>query len=138
MTSNQPRFSKIKEKIYPYGGKTDFDEHIKYILSLDDATVKRDQQRLLNTSHNVYLFCKDSAERYLERHRGNLRLIINRPSVIISSCKEPFPGWCDSIAAAGAFAFPAALGIVQNFYLPNSPIDYIPVDICSNQILVTP
>lgn len=64
-------------------------------------------------------------------------MVINRPSVIIGSCKEPFPGWCDSIAAAGAFAFPAAMGIVQNFYLHNSPVDFIPVDISSNQILVT-
>jgi len=38
-------------------------------------------------------------------------LVINRPSIIINCAREPIVGWCDSIAAAGASAFPAGMGI---------------------------
>ena len=107
------------------------------LMKMDPEAIKKDAVKYLNSSKNAYLFCKDSAERYLQRHRGNLRMLINRPSAIISCCKEPFPGWCDSIPALGAIGFNAALGISSNFYLPNTHGDMIPADIVSNSILVT-
>jgi fatty acyl-CoA reductase len=86
---------------------------------------------------NGYTFCKDSAERYLERYRGNIRLVINRPSIIIGCCREPIIGWCDSVAAAGVVIFPSAMGISSNYHVKDVKTDLIPADIVTNSILVT-
>ena len=37
------------------------------------------------------------AERIIEKERGDLPLAIFRPSIVIGSVAEPFPGWTDSI-----------------------------------------
>ncbi len=116
---------------------TDFEENIKNILALDPEELKRDAIKYINNHSNIYCFCKDSAERYLERYRGKLRMIINRPSLIISCDKEPIAGWCDSISAAGAFAYPAGLGLASRFFLPNQHMDLIPADIVCASVLVT-
>ena len=138
MTSNQPSKSEIEEKIYPYPGHgIDFEEYIKKLLATDPNEIMKNEKKYIHNFENAYLFCKDSAERYLDRHKGNIRLVINRPSIIINCSREPLVGWCDSIAAAGSVAFPAGMGITSNFHLPNFYPDLIPADIVSNQILVT-
>ena len=44
------------------------------------------------------------AERIIENERGNLPLAIFRPSIVVASVAEPFPGWVDSLAGAtGSF-----------------------------------
>jgi hypothetical protein len=138
VTSNQPSKSEIEEKIHPYPGHgLDFEEHIKSILAADPNEILKDEKRYIHNFENSYVFCKDSAERYLDRYRGNIRLVINRPSIIINCSREPLVGWCDSVAAAGSVAFPSGMGITANFHLPNFYPDLIPADIVSNSILVT-
>ena len=83
------------------------------------------------------MFTKDLAERYLERYRGNLRVVINRPSMIQGCCRDPFPGWTDSIGAHASVGFASLLGINSNVQLLDGPMDIVPADICSNAVLVT-
>jgi hypothetical protein len=138
VTSNQQTLSEIEEKIHPYPGHgLDFEEHIKNILNADPNEILKDEKRYIHNFENSYVFCKDSAERYLDRYRGNIHLVINRPSIIINCAREPLVGWCDSIAAAGSVVFPSGMGITANFHVPNFHPDLIPADIVSNQILVT-
>jgi fatty acyl-CoA reductase len=128
----------IEEKIHPYAVPgLDFEQHIKNILEADPEDIVKNQRKYLFNHENAYVFTKDSVERYLERYRGNLRLVINRPSLIINCAREPIVGWCDSIAGAGGVVFPAAIGVSRNFHLNNVKMDFIPADICTNSILVT-
>jgi len=39
---------------------------------------------------------------------------IIRPTIIGGSYSEPYPGWVDSIAAAGAFYLTSGLGILKS------------------------
>ncbi|CAN6560040.1 unnamed protein product [Malus baccata var. baccata] len=42
---------------------------------------------------NTYVFTKAIGEIFLGRSRGNIPVVIVRPTVATSTCKEPFPGW---------------------------------------------
>lgn len=86
-------------------------------------------------SFNVYTYTKDLAERYIERYRGDLNVVISRPSAIVACAREPFVGWTDTVSAGGAIGYPMAIGIQKNFHSRDGPADIIPADIVSNAIL---
>ncbi len=60
-----------------------------------------------------------------------------RPSIIACSDSEPYPGWTDSLAAAGGLTVLAGLGILRiiNVHEENC-FDIIPADIVTNSIIV--
>ena len=73
----------------------------------------------------------------LQKHRGDVPLVIVRPAIIGSALQDPVPGWIDSINAAGAIYLAAGMGILQ--FLPGDISligDQIPVDYTSNCIIV--
>ena len=64
-------------------------------------------------------------------------MVIWRPSIISSSVAEPFPGWTDSLAAAGAVTLMGGAGI--KFFLHgkgSNKFDMVPVDLVSNGLIV--
>ena len=78
------------------------------------------------------------AERTLKKRRpAHLPVVLLRPSIIIGSLKEPFPGWIDTLSAAGGLSFAAGIGILKYVHGdPDSIADLIPVDFVCNQIIV--
>ncbi|KAH0884750.1 hypothetical protein HID58_060846, partial [Brassica napus] len=72
----------------------------------------------------AYRFTKAMGESLLHSNRGDLPVVIIRPSVIESSYKEPFPGWLQ-----GIIKIPDLLGDYQ------SSCDVIPVDMVANAII---
>lgn len=78
------------------------------------------------------------AERALKKKHGNIRLTIVRPSIVIACEEEPYPGWTETISAAGGISFGAHLGLVHfiNCKL-DIKADLIPADKCSNNIIVS-
>lgn len=76
------------------------------------------------------------AERSMKVRLGNLKCAIVRPSIIICANSEPFPGWIDSLAAAGGMVFSITSGLMH--YVPcngQNIVDVVPVDFTSNSIL---
>jgi fatty acyl-CoA reductase len=64
-------------------------------------------------------------------------LLILRPAIIICSQAEPYPGWIDSLAAAGSLSILAGIGIMHFFYCENTTrSDLVPVDMVSNAIII--
>ena len=76
-------------------------------------------------------------ELHIEKYRGNVSVTINRPAIVCPTYREPFPGWCDSVAAAGTVLFPTAMGWTRQFRGIGDAIGCIvPVDMCINQAIV--
>lgn len=44
---------------------------------------------------NTYVFTKAMGEMHVAQLRGNLPVIIMRPTIVCSTLKEPFPGWVE-------------------------------------------
>ena len=60
-----------------------------------------------------------------------------RPAIIASSLSDPFPGWTDSLAAAGGITLLVGLGLINYIHSQlTNPFDIVPVDIVTNSILV--
>jgi len=77
------------------------------------------------------------AERTLKKRRNpNLPCLLLRPSIIGGALKEPYPGWTDTISAAGGLSLTGGIGIVNWIHGDSNNIaDLIPVDIVSNMII---
>ena len=48
----------------------------------------------------------------LKKLRGNLKIAIVRPSIVISALDEPLVGWTETISALGGVLFASMLGLV--------------------------
>jgi nucleoside-diphosphate-sugar epimerase len=78
--SNYPNHSVVKEVIQKDLCKDDWEVQIKNVLAMDREEVTKQEVALLSGYKNTYTYTKNLAERHLERYRGNLRIVINRPS----------------------------------------------------------
>jgi hypothetical protein len=103
---------------------------------------RKDQEEnlksILGPWPNTYTFTKSMAERTLRKKRNpKLPVFLVRPAIIIGALKEPFPGWTDTISAAGALSLTGGIGVVNWIHGKEENFaDLIPVDIVSNSIIV--
>jgi len=107
-------------------------------MKLPPPEVLKREKELIGKFPNTYTYTKNLAEKSLYKNRGDLPVVLFRPSIIASSEKEPFEGWTDSLAAAGGLTLLSSLGLIK--FMPSrgyNAIDIIPVDIVSNGILIS-
>jgi fatty acyl-CoA reductase len=75
------------------------------------------------------------AERAIDIFRGSVRVTVVRPSIIVSSYKEPLIGWTDTMAAGRTLI----LSIINGYltivkFRRDSFLDIIPIDFVVNTI----
>lgn len=134
---NCDREGVIEEKIYD-DGKTNVQKTIKEILEMSDEAAKKNEKKIIGKFPNTYSFTKNLAEKSLKQNKGNVKLVIWRPAIIASAEKDPFPGWTDTIAAAGAIIVLSGLGIIHSVNVKSftSALDIIPIDHVVNGLLI--
>lgn len=67
-----------------------------------------------------------------------MNVVLFRPSIIASSCREPFEGWTDSTAAAGGISLMINLGVITHIdETGETRADVIPVDLVANGAIIT-
>lgn len=109
---------------------------VESLLQMPEAEIELKQKEIIGKFPNTYTFTKNIGEKLLKKHRGNLPLVIIRPSIIGAAVEEPFPGWVDSISAATAVYLTGSLGILKDLCGRIDIIgDQIPVDYCSHLII---
>ncbi|CAH2056235.1 unnamed protein product, partial [Iphiclides podalirius] len=113
-------------------------EHVVTLVqTLPDDLVDRITPDLVGDRPNTYTFTKALAEDMLIRECGNLPVAIVRPSIVLSSVREPVKGWVDNwngpngiIAAVGKGIFRTMLGNGTRV------ADLVPVDTVINLMIV--
>ena len=132
---NCNRTGYIEEKIYD--DHLDQEAIVKSIMAKNDKEVHDNEKKIIGEFPNTYTFTKNLAEKQLRKNLGNVKCVIWRPSIIASGLKQPFPGWTDSMSAAGGLTVLGGLGLIQLVHKPkeNNVFDIIPVDIVSNGLL---
>jgi len=132
---NSNRKGWVEEKLYPLG--YDPDEMLERVRSMKENELdKIAGSGLLAEWPNTYTFTKAMTEHLMEKRRGNVPLMIVRPSIIGSSWRDPVPGWVDCISAAGAVYVAVGLGLLK--MIPgqmDNVSDVIPADYVTNAIL---
>ncbi|MBA0752895.1 hypothetical protein Gogos_020366 [Gossypium gossypioides] len=76
-------------------------------------------------------------EMLLGQFKGDLPLVIIRPTAIASTYKQPFPGWIEGVRTFDSFLVSYGKGKLTCFPAnPNTIIDVIPVDMVVNAMVV--
>ena len=87
---------------------------------------------------NTYTYTKQLAEKSLFKKRGNVNVVLFRPSIIAGAYKDPFPGWTDSLSAAGGLSLLVGLGLVKDLHsIGHNHFDVIPVDAVTNAMIIS-
>ncbi|PZC70492.1 hypothetical protein B5X24_HaOG215875 [Helicoverpa armigera] len=84
----------IEEVLYP--PLADWRETLAICEKADEHTLKILTPKFLGELPNTYTFTKQLAEHVVNEYKGQLPIIIVRPSIVISSIDEPIPGWIES------------------------------------------
>ncbi|KAG2250030.1 hypothetical protein Bca52824_089658 [Brassica carinata] len=87
---------------------------------------------------NTYVFTKAMGEMIVGAKRGNLPLVLIRPSIITSTIKEPFPGWTEGIRTIDTLGVGYGKGRLTCFLGDlNAVSDVMPADMVVNSMLVS-
>lgn len=98
----------------------------------------RSEAELLGESGhpNTYTYTKCVAEHLLSARRGDVPLVIVRPSIISAAWATPHPGWIDSTAAFAGCLLYTGLGLIKAWEAdPNVRLDVVPVDVVSDRVI---
>ena len=139
VNSNLPNNSVMPEEILPFP-EPQWEQLIESINKMDPQTSEREEPLILKRLGfpNTYTLTKNLAEQYIYKHRGpDLRVSISRPAVVTATDKFPFPGWTDSLAAAGAIFYSIGSAISNKIHsYENVTCAQIPCDYVVNSMLV--
>ncbi|GMJ10710.1 fatty acid reductase 1 [Hibiscus trionum] len=95
------------------------------------------QRAKLNGWPNTYVFTKAMGEMLLGNFKGDLPLVIIRPTMITSTYKQPFPGWIEGLKTIDSIIMSYGKGTLTCFPgNPNSALDVIPVDMVVSAMIV--
>ncbi|XP_017245121.1 fatty acyl-CoA reductase 2, chloroplastic [Daucus carota subsp. sativus] len=85
---------------------------------------------------DTYVFSKAMGEMLIDNMRGDVPVVIIRPSVIESTYKEPFPGWMEGNRMMDPIVLYYGKGQLTGFLVdPNGVLDVVPADMVVNATL---
>ncbi|KAJ8672917.1 hypothetical protein QAD02_004178 [Eretmocerus hayati] len=92
---------------------------------------------LLGDWPNIYGFSMAVAEELVRKHaaRAGYACCVFRPSVVISTYKEPMPGYCDKKNKAASIFALIAKGAIHVMRKYDYPCDLVPADMAVNALL---
>ncbi|XP_001601550.5 fatty acyl-CoA reductase 1 isoform X2 [Nasonia vitripennis] len=95
-------------------------------------------EMLLGEWPNIFAYSKATAEELVRQHaaRSPFACCVFRPSAVVSSHKEPQPGFVDGKNGPARFFLKIAMGAVHVIYSVDYPIDLVPADLSVNAMLV--
>lgn len=85
---------------------------------------------------DTYVFTKAMGEMMIDSMRGDIPVVIIRPSVIESTYKDPFPGWMEGNRMMDPIVLYYGKGQLTGFLVdPNGVLDVVPADMVVNATL---
>ncbi|KAK2985378.1 hypothetical protein RJ640_029335 [Escallonia rubra] len=85
---------------------------------------------------DTYVFTKAMGEMLIDNMRGEIPIVIIRPSVVESTYKEPFPGWIEGNRMMDPIILYYGKGQLSGFLVdPNGVLDVVPADMVVNTTL---
>ncbi|XP_042481307.1 fatty acyl-CoA reductase 2, chloroplastic-like [Macadamia integrifolia] len=85
---------------------------------------------------DTYVFTKAMGEMLIDSQRGEIPVVVIRPSVIESTCNEPFPGWMEGNRMMDPIILYYGKGQLTGFLVdPRGVLDVVPADMVVNATL---
>lgn len=112
------------------------DERIYKMDVPEDPMSLKVTQDMLENRPNTYTYTKAMAENVANQYASRMNVVIVRPSIVMSSMREPTEGWVDTINGPVGLSVLGALGILQKIKVNSEVVfDLIPVDIVTNALV---
>lgn len=93
---------------------------------------------LLKDWPNTYTFTKAIAEDAVREFGKGLPVAVVRPSIVISTAREPFSGWVNNVYGPTGVVVGAGMGILRTMHCnPDMIADLVPADMAINVIIAT-
>ena len=126
----------LYEKVYDFHHRPE--DLIKCAEWMSEEAMAAMQKGVLGTQPNTYTYTKRLAEILVrEEYNKGLPVCIVRPSIVSPAFSDPVPGWVDSLNGPPGIFLAAGKGVLRSMLMnPNSTIEAIPVDACTNGIIV--
>ncbi|KAF5281654.1 hypothetical protein FQR65_LT14584 [Abscondita terminalis] len=126
---------KVEEKIYPSAVSPD--QIASVVEALEENLVDTLTPKLVGNRPNTYTFTKALAENWLKENKGDLPLVIVRPSIVTSSINGPLKGWVDNWNGPTGIIAAAGKGLFRTMLCDaNKVADLVPVDMVINLMIV--
>ncbi|RZC42435.1 NAD binding 4, Sterile and/or Epimerase domain containing protein [Asbolus verrucosus] len=127
----------IGEQLYP--ACADWKETIAVAENADKHSLNVLTSKYIHPQPNTYTFAKSLGEHVVnDMLAGRVPAVIFRPSIVISTALEPFPGWIDNFNGPVGLLVACGKGIVRtNHGNPEVILDYVPVDIVAKAIIIS-
>lgn len=134
-TYSNPDLHIIEEDIYP--PVADWKKTIEVCEKWDEDELNALTAKYINFMPNTYTFTKNLAEHIVLDNKDKVPLVLFRPSIVISTMKEPFPGWIDNFNGPVGLLVGSGIGITRTMYCnPDNIADFTPVDVCIKAMIV--
>lgn len=134
-TYSNPERHVIEEEIYP--PVADWRKTIEICEKHNEDELNVLTAKYMNFMPNTYTFSKNLAEHIVLDHKDSVPLVLFRPSIVISSMKEPFPGWVDNFNGPVGLLVGSGIGITRTMYCnPDNVADFTPVDVCVKAMII--
>ncbi|CAH1107542.1 unnamed protein product [Psylliodes chrysocephalus] len=131
--SNCPS-KEIDEKIYECPVAYDNVKALIEKISKKDAEILT--PRIIGKWPNTYTFTKFLAESMIKDLGGGLPVAIFRPSIVISTYREPIEGWIDNLYGPTGVCAGALSGVLRvSFCSEEKVADIVPVDMCVSGLI---
>lgn len=125
----------VREEIYP--AMCDWKMAIKAAETLEPFTFDILGPKFMDFMPNTYTFSKHLSEQVVYDYGDRLPLVMFRPSIVIATMKDPFPGWIDNFNGPVGLLIGCGLGLTRTMYCdPNNVADFTPVDVCIKAMIV--
>ncbi|XP_015434622.1 PREDICTED: putative fatty acyl-CoA reductase CG5065 [Dufourea novaeangliae] len=119
-----------------YDAPIEGDKLISLVDSLDDDKLLKIGPVLLDHWPNNYVVTKATGEYMVLKYGVGLPICIVRPSIIISTAKEPIIAWTNNLYGATGVVMGTALGLLRTLHCkPEVKADIIPADYVVNNIV---
>ncbi|XP_046683798.1 fatty acyl-CoA reductase wat-like [Homalodisca vitripennis] len=93
---------------------------------------------LLKESPNTYIYTKAVAEELVKTYSKVLPVSVFRPSIVVATRDEPFPGWIDNMYGPTGVVVATITGIMRTLHCdPDKLADIVPVDMVVNGLIAT-
>eukprot|EP00005_Dracoamoeba_jomungandri_P003035 CAMPEP_0174261254 /NCGR_PEP_ID=MMETSP0439-20130205/11324_1 /TAXON_ID=0 /ORGANISM="Stereomyxa ramosa, Strain Chinc5" /LENGTH=255 /DNA_ID=CAMNT_0015345707 /DNA_START=291 /DNA_END=1055 /DNA_ORIENTATION=- len=123
--------SEVDEIIY-YTSK-DPESKMKEVMEMTEKEIERNTKTIIRPYPNTYTYTKMMGESLIQKYKKNLPICIVRPTMVVPSFRDPFPGWVDSLIGPAGLSVACGLGYLHAMNVDRKSVaDFVPVDfVCS-------
>merc|ERR1719334_2395336 len=128
--------SHIEEKVYPSPAPPQSALGLLSTLTPEVLDSPEVTGKILGDRPNTYTFTKAMAEELVVTEGSHLPVCIVRPSIVVSTWKEPIAGWVDNLNGPTGLFLIAGIGVMRTAVIHEDLlVDGVPVDACANLII---